>query len=225
MDNATGEKGDNTPSCSSTQAWHEAEELKAYQADEARMLEYWDDLDRQEAEAQRRASEARAWDDWALHDSMYPSEARPKRRRVVVRTFEDDIHGSQPTSSHEVHVPSAGVIQILLMPAENPPDLDSEASTAVVGQGTGWPSGVLQAPPAASLPASCPVLPMGHRVDTVLDMSEDGGVCPMGCGDTTVEPPIDMAGPVEFHSSEIFGSEDLVEGGEQVRELNGGALK
>ena len=67
--------------------------------------------------------------------------------------------------------------------------------------------------------------PMGHRVDTVLDMSEDGGVCPMGCGDTTVEPPIDMAGPVEFHSSEIFGSEDLGGGGEQVRELNGGALK
>ena len=176
QDNATGEKGDNTPSRSSTQAWHEAEELKAYQADEARMLEYWDDLDRQEAEAKRRASEARAWDDWALHDSMYPSEARPKRRRVVVRTFEDDIHGSQPTSSHEVHVPSAGVIQILLMPAENPPDLDSEASTAVVGQGTGWPSGVLQAPLAASLPASSPVLPMGHGVDTVLDMSEDGGV-------------------------------------------------
>ena len=94
----------------------------------------------------------------------------------MVRTFEDDIHGSQPTSSHEVHVPSAGVIQILLMPAENPPDLDSEASTAVVGQGTGWPSGVLQAPLAASLPASSPVLPMGHGVDTVLDMSEDGGV-------------------------------------------------
>ena len=74
QDNATGEKGDNTPSRSSTQAWHEAEELKAYQADEARMLEYWDDLDRQEAEAKRRASEARAWADWALHDSMYPSE-------------------------------------------------------------------------------------------------------------------------------------------------------
>eukprot|EP00439_Symbiodinium_sp_Y106_P076770 s86_g15.t2 len=180
LDNATGEKGDNTPSRSSTQAWHEVEELKAYQADEARMLEYWDDLDRQEAEAKRRASEARAWDDWALHDSMYP-------------TFEDDIHGSQPTSSHEVHVPSAGVIQILLMPAENPPDLDSEASTAVVGQGTGWPSGVLQAPLAESLPASSPVLPMGHGVDTEC--------------------------PVEFHSSEIFGSEDLVEGGAQAEQL------
>ena len=47
----------------------------------------------------------------------------------------------------------------------------------------------------------------------------------VGCVDTNVESPIDMAGPVEFHSSEIFGSEDLVEGGEQVRELNGGALK
>ena len=95
---------------------------------------------------------AREWDDWAMYEAMVESTKPPKRRRMVVKTFADDYHGTGAASSHEVPLPSMGMIQIQVF-MDDIPDGGSEASTRRLPPVT-WPGGALHGAHGVVLEAS-----------------------------------------------------------------------
>ena len=128
------------PSRSSTQAWHEAQELREIQEDAVRMQDYWDAKDREAEEEQQRSWRAREWDDWAMWSEMEQPPPPRKRQRLVVRTFESGS-SAPASSSHEILLPVTGMVQFqLYMENGNVGDASSDASTRIVPGAVEWVS-------------------------------------------------------------------------------------
>ena len=162
-----------TPSRSSTQDWIENQELMAYRADEARMEAYWAEKDEELAMEQQKAKAAQEWDDWAMHQAMTASAAPVKRRRMVIKVYEDQLHGTAATSSHEVPLPMTGMVQLQLF-MEDGGEVNSEATTRRVesvgdhGADMGEPVDV----PGADLGGGVGNVSAGDSPDVVLDATQ-----------------------------------------------------
>ena len=170
------------PNQSGSQDQWEAEELRAWQADAKSMMDSWDDQDRLQEQQRRDTVQAKEWDDWAMHDAMQ-SGKEPKRRRLLVQTFNSLDRGSGPASFHEIPIPEHGVrlVQVVL---EMPPSSDSDASTIPVSRapeppapsgGTGESGGDGAWPPGALRD-----LPGGPQGVVSLESLEGGGSAELG---------------------------------------------
>ena len=178
-----------TPSRSSTQAWAEAQELREFLGDMARMEEYWAEKDRAVAQEQQKAKAAQEWDDWAMYEAMEESKAPPKRRRMVARIFAGDQPiNTAPASSHEVPIPHSGVIQLQLHFGDND-GVDSDASTRRLSTGD-WPEGVLQGQPGVTFDS----LTMASPVPGDGDVPVDAGALGAG-GVGAVDPGLGPGDP------------------------------